>query len=66
MHYKLNRLPDYADYREALEPFIQRELILARIDELRKAHAEGMTTRIRELMAVLTEIEINLPEDHRL
>jgi hypothetical protein len=58
--------PDYADYREALRPYILRELLLARIDEARKSLSLHLTGRVRELAAELAEIESGLPVEHRL
>lgn len=49
--------PDYADYRAALKPFIDRELILARMDEGRMAAAKVLTGRARELSEQLVECE---------
>jgi hypothetical protein len=58
--------PDYADYREALRPYILRELLLARIDEARKSISLHLTGRVKELAAELAEIESGLPAEHRL
>jgi hypothetical protein len=41
--------PDYADFRDVLRPFIQLELLRARIDEARKTSAHSLTARMREL-----------------
>lgn len=54
---KLKRTPDYADFREALRPFIQREILRARIDEARKTSGRVLTARVRELAAELDAIE---------
>ena len=58
--------PDYADFREALRPYILRELILARIDEARKSISLYLTKRVKELAAELAECEQQIPEEHRL
>jgi hypothetical protein len=58
--------PDYADYREALGPYIRRELLLARIEEARKCLSLHLTARVAELAAELAEIESGLPLEHRL
>jgi hypothetical protein len=58
--------PDYADYREALRPYILRELLLARIDEARKSISLHLTGRVRELAAELAEIESGIPNEHWL
>jgi hypothetical protein len=53
--------PDFADYREALRPFVKRELIMVRIDEARKVSGRVLTERIRELAAELMEVNRTLP-----
>lgn len=58
--------PDYADFCEALRPFVQRELVLARIQEARRESADLLTNRIRELAVELAECEKNIPEEYRL
>lgn len=63
---KKNRVPDYADFRETLRPFIQRELVLARIDEARKSCGRGLTARIEELAAELSKIVAALPDSYHL
>jgi hypothetical protein len=57
MHSELGRVPDYADFRAGLRPYIRRELVLARIDEARTIGASNMTARIRILNGELMEIE---------
>jgi hypothetical protein len=58
MKQKLNReQPDYADFRDVLRPFVQRELIRARIDEARKTYGQGLTARIVELARELDSIQ---------
>lgn len=49
--------PDYADFRDTLRPFIQRELLNARVDEARKTSARTLTDRIRELTAELLALK---------
>jgi hypothetical protein len=49
--------PDYADFRAALEPYLRRELLLARIDEARKTAATALTTRMKELAVELFECD---------
>lgn len=51
------RVPDYADFRDALRPFVQRELLRARIDEARKLSGRVMTERVKELAKELDAIE---------
>jgi hypothetical protein len=63
---KLNRTPDYADYRDALRPFILRELLLTRIDEARKGCGRGLTGRIQELDVELKKLTKMLPDRYRL
>jgi 2-C-methyl-D-erythritol 4-phosphate cytidylyltransferase len=48
--------PDYADYRDALRPFVRRELLRARIEEARKAAGEILTARVAELAKELDEV----------
>jgi hypothetical protein len=52
--------PDYADFRAALEPFLRRELLLARIDEARKTAATALTTRMKELADELFECDATI------
>lgn len=63
---KDKREPDYADYRDALRPFVQRELILARIEEARKAHGVRLTNRIQELTMELAVVNAMIPERFRI
>jgi hypothetical protein len=63
---KLKNVPDYADFRVALHPYIERELLLARIDEARKTAAAQITSRVKELALQLAECEMRLPEKDRL
>ena len=58
--------PDYADYRDALRPFVKRELLLARIDEARRTHAGAIAERMRELTTELIDVNAQLPEEHRI
>ena len=55
--------PDFADYREALRQYIQRELLLARIDEARKTAAVALTNRMLELEHQLAACEKLIPKD---
>lgn len=57
-------LPDYADFREALRPFLRMEILKARIDEARKTAGAVLTTRMRELSAEL--MDIKLPDGYDL
>lgn len=50
------READYADFREALRPFVRRELLYARVDEARKCHAIKLTERMRELDREMIEL----------
>lgn len=56
---------DYADFREA-EPYIERELILARIAEARIGSIEPVPPRVIELSKRLYEIEKVIPKEQRL
>lgn len=66
--YRHNRVgpkePDYADFREAFRPFIQRELLRARIEEARKLGGRTITERVKELAKELHAIKI--PEGFEL
>jgi 2-C-methyl-D-erythritol 4-phosphate cytidylyltransferase len=58
----IRREPDYADYRDALRPFVRRELILARIEESRKVSGRVLTERMRELAGELMEVDAEIEE----
>lgn len=60
------REPDYADFREALRPYLRQELLLARIDEARKTAATAVTARVRELASELAECQKLIPKEDRL
>lgn len=57
--------PDYADYRDALRPYIQRELILVKIEEARHAAGANLTARVRELAKELAEVNERIPLEDR-
>lgn len=57
MRKKFDLDPDTADFCEVLRPFIQRELILARVDEARKTSGRILTERARELQKELLALE---------
>jgi len=50
-------VPDYADLRDVLKPFVERELLNARIDEARKNSGVILTARVKELAAQLQAIK---------
>jgi hypothetical protein len=53
--------PDYADFREALEPHIDRELCMARLDEIRKSHGTSQKykeDRERELVVEFVKLDL--------
>lgn len=58
MQNSFDRRPDYADFRDTLRPFLQRELLLARVDEARASGAYAVTARVRELTKDLMKAEI--------
>jgi hypothetical protein len=58
--------PDYGDFREALRPYVQRELLLARIDEARKSAGERLTSRMKELATELYAIDRIMPGEFNL
>jgi hypothetical protein len=60
---KYKHPPDYADFRDALRPFIVRELLLARIDEARRGCGIGLTERVRGLAEELATLEETLPNE---
>lgn len=53
---------DYADYRDCMRPFVQRELILARLEELRKTTSAIMTIRVAELAKELAEVSAQIAQ----
>jgi len=57
---------DYADYRDALRPFVKREILLARIDEARRTYPGAIAERMRELTTELIDVNAQLPEEHRI
>lgn len=57
--------PDYADYRDALRPFIQREILLAQIEEARSLSSNVLTERIQVLARRLAEVERQIPVGQR-
>lgn len=58
-----SKVPDFADYRDAMSVFVRKELILARIDEARKSSGTLLTARIAELASELAECEKAIPHD---
>lgn len=52
--------PDYADYRDALRPFLRRELILALMQDLRHQTGAIMTFRAAELGKELVEANLEI------
>jgi Mg-chelatase subunit ChlI len=57
--------PDYADYRDALRPFIRREIILAKIEEARSCSSAVLTDRIADLARQLADVEREIPSAQR-
>ena len=57
--------PDFADFKQALRPFIQRELLKARIDEARKTQSRIITERVLELAKELAIVEAQIPKELR-
>lgn len=51
------RIPDYADYRDHLKPFIDRELAAARLDELLTTGKPVAIRRI-ELAAEIAKLDL--------
>ena len=61
-----SRTPDYADYEAGLRVPLEKELILARIDEARLCGGLAMTARIAELAILLAECEKSIPAESRI
>ena len=56
--------PDYADLRDALRPYVMREILLARIEEARHVASDCLTSRVKQLAAELVEVnELIAKED---
>jgi hypothetical protein len=67
-HYKTGvgpQSPDYADYRDAFRLHMERELLLARIDEARKTAATALTARMKELSDRFVECELQISKEKR-
>ena len=60
-----SRIPDYADFRDALRPYLVRELLMVRIDEARVSCGRCLTDRVANLNAQLVEISTALPKERR-
>lgn len=60
------REPDYSDFRDALRPYVRRELLFARIDEARKTAATALTSRMKELAVELLNCELEIPQEDRM
>lgn len=58
------RKPDVADLREALRPFVQRELIKARLDEAERA-LDMKAERRADLIRQLYVYEAQIPKELR-
>jgi hypothetical protein len=59
-------LPDYHDLEEMLRPYVEREVLLARIEEARLVAGTSLTARIKELGKQLYEVEAAMSEEDRL
>lgn len=59
------RQPDYADFREAFRPFLEREVLVARIDEARRVHGEKLTARVAELGLELKMVDTVIAERNK-
>lgn len=51
------RLPDYADFREAMRPFIKRELLNARLDEANMSLKVALADRIKDIASELKALK---------
>jgi hypothetical protein len=60
-------LPDYADIAESIEPFLDKELILARIGEAERAHRndriEHLKSELGQVTLVLEGIKMDVQTD---
>ena len=65
MREKVKREPDYADFRDVLRPFIQREILMARADEARKSFGHNLTVRMVELARLIDELIFPATDDLR-
>lgn len=63
MDEKYKRQPDYADFRDVLRPFIELELLRARVDEARQGCGRGLTMRMETLAGQMAECERSLPKE---
>ena len=54
---KTNKEPDYADFKEVLAPFIEYELISARVEEVRTVCGRMITARVMELAVQLRDLK---------
>lgn len=54
--------PDYADFRDAMRPFVKRELILARLEDLRQTTGATLTLRTAELAKELLDLNKQIAE----
>jgi hypothetical protein len=64
MRDKEKREPDYADFRDVLRPFIQKEILIARIAEARTTAGIQLTERMRALANEI--LNIVFPDLHDL
>lgn len=54
--------PDYADFRDAMRPFVRRELILARLEDLRQTTGAILTFKTAELAKELVELNMQIAQ----
>ena len=52
--------PDYADYRDALKPFLRREMIMASMRDLQHTTGATLTFRTAELGKELVEVNMEI------
>jgi hypothetical protein len=58
--------PDYADYRDAMRPYVKRELLLAQIAEARHLSADALTSRVAQLALELAEVNKEIASEDQL
>jgi hypothetical protein len=56
-----SNVPDFADFRDALAPYVKKEILLARIIEARTCGGLALSAHIAALAHELAEIEKRIP-----
>ncbi len=58
--------PDTADYRDAIAPFVEREILIARIEEARQCAAISLNDRMSKLNRELQSVEMRIAKEQRM